>query len=112
MPDPLHLLLGCTAVGKSDVAMLLAERLGADILCVDSMQVYRRMDVGTAKPSPEMQARVRHHLLDVAEPSEAFTAARFVELAGPIIADAAATGRSILAVAGTPFYLMALVHGL
>src|SRR5437588_3902208 len=77
----LILLLGCTAAGKSDVAMFLAERLGAEILCVDSMQVYRRMDIGTAKPSLAMRARVPHHLLDVAEPSEAFTAARFVDLA-------------------------------
>src|SRR5262245_56853361 len=80
------LLLGCTAVGKSDVALGLAQRLGAEIVCVDSMQVYRRMDIGTAKPDRQMRSLVPYHMLDVAEPSEMFTAARFVGLADEVIA--------------------------
>ncbi len=108
----LYVLLGCTAAGKSELALPLAERLGAEILSVDSMQVYRRMDVGTAKPSAAEQARVRHHLVDVAEPNEAFSVARFVEAADRAVAEAGSRGRSILAVAGTPLYLMGLLYGL
>jgi tRNA dimethylallyltransferase len=111
-PCHLYLLLGGTAVGKSAAAIPLAERLGAEILSVDSMQVYRRMDIGTAKPSVDDRRRVRHHLIDVVEPSEAFSVARFVAAADAAIADAAARGRAILAVAGTPLYLMALLYGL
>lgn len=105
-------LLGCTAVGKTDAAVLWAERIGAQIVCVDSMQVYRRMDVGTGKPSHEQRQRVRHHLIDVVEPSESFTAARYVEAADAAIADIRGRGRTPLLVAGTPFYLMGLIYGL
>ncbi len=108
----LHLLLGCTAVGKSALALPLAERLNAEILSIDSMQVYRRMDIGTAKPSPAERQRVPHHLIDVAEPSESFSVARFVSAADAAIADISARGRPVLAVAGTPLYLMALLYGL
>lgn len=108
----LYVLLGCTAVGKSELALPLAERLGAEILSVDSMQVYRRMDVGTAKPTAFERARVPHHLVDVAEPSEAFSVARFVAAADAVVADAEARGRPILAVAGTPLYLMSFLYGL
>lgn len=111
-PCQMLLLLGGTAVGKSAVALPLAERLAAEILSIDSMQVYRRMDIGTAKPTPDDRRRVRHHLIDVAEPSEAFSVARFVAAADAAIADAAARGRAVLAVAGTPLYLMALLYGL
>src|ERR1043166_233110 len=82
----LWVLLGCTAAGKTDVALLVAEQARAEIVCIDSMQVYRRMDIGPAKPVPAMRQRVVHHLLDVVEPSESFTAARFVELADAAIA--------------------------
>lgn len=108
----LYVLLGCTAVGKSELALPLAERLGAEILSVDSMQVYRRMDIGTAKATAADRARVRHHLVDVAEPSEAFSVARFVGAADEAMADAERRGRSILAVAGTPLYLMGFLYGL
>ena len=74
-------LAGPTAVGKSAVAIELAKQLDGEIISVDSMQVYRGLDIGTAKPSPEEQRRVRHHLIDVIDFTEAFDAARFVELA-------------------------------
>src|SRR5664279_4355874 len=78
-PSPL-LLAGPTAVGKSDIVLLLAERLGGEIISVDSMQVYRGLDLGTAKPSPEERARVPHHLIDVADLTEPFDASQFLSL--------------------------------
>jgi len=109
---PIILLLGTTAGGKSAVAMELAPRLNAEILSIDSMQVYRRMDIGTAKPTPDELAAVPHHLINVAEPSEAFSVARFVEMADQAIADIQARGRRVLALAGTPLYLMGLMYGM
>ncbi len=105
-------LIGATASGKSAVALELAERVGAEILSVDSMQVYRGMDIGTAKPTPEEQRRVRHHLIDVVEPNEGFAVARFVEHADAIIADAKQRGVPLIATGGTPLYYKALFEGL
>src|SRR4051794_39173092 len=109
---PILVILGPTASGKSDVALAVARRTGAEILSVDSMQVYRGMDVGTAKPSPAERAEGRHHLLDVVEPSEPFTVARFVELADATIADAARRPVPLVATGGTPLYYKALFEGL
>jgi len=106
------LLLSCTAGGKTAVSLELADRLNAEILCIDSMQIYRRMNIGTAKPTPAELARAPHHMIDVAEPSEAFSAARFVEMADRAIAEITSRGRSVLALAGTPLYLMALMYGM
>jgi len=106
------LLLGCTASGKSAAAIELAPRLSAEILCVDSMQVYRRMDIGTAKPTPAERAAVPHHLIDVAEPGESFSVSRYVELADRAVADIQSRGKCALVVAGTPLYLMGLMYGL
>jgi tRNA dimethylallyltransferase len=112
MPAPLDLIIGCTACGKSDVALRLAEDLGAEIVSADSMQIYRRMDIGTAKPTPAEQARVRHHVIDVIEPREAFSVARYLDLADAAIADIRGRGRRVLAVGGTALYLKALLEGL
>ncbi|MFQ5411263.1 MAG: tRNA (adenosine(37)-N6)-dimethylallyltransferase, partial [Phycisphaerae bacterium] len=106
------LLLGVTASGKTQVALQLAQRLGAEIVSIDSMQVYRRMDVGTAKATDEERRVVPHHLIDVLEPSESFSVARCVELADAAIADIAGRGRLPLLVAGTPLYLMGLMYGM
>ncbi|MCG8406290.1 MAG: tRNA (adenosine(37)-N6)-dimethylallyltransferase MiaA [Phycisphaerales bacterium] len=106
------LLLGVTGSGKTATALPLAERLDAEIVSVDSMQVYRRMDIGTAKPTPGERRQVPHHLIDVVEPSEAFSVARFVDLADGAIAEIAARGRMPLTVAGTPLYLMGLMYGM
>jgi len=106
------LLLGCTAGGKSAVSLALARRLDAEILSVDSMQVYRRMNIGTAKPTPEELASIPHHLIDVAEPSDAFSVARFVEMADRAVADIILRGKRVLALAGTPLYLMGLMYGM
>ncbi|MEK6644563.1 MAG: tRNA (adenosine(37)-N6)-dimethylallyltransferase MiaA [Planctomycetota bacterium] len=109
---PIVLLLGCTASGKSSTSISLAQRMKAEILSIDSMQVYRGMDIGTAKASLELRQEVPHHLIDVAEPSELFSVARFVELADEAIASVASKGGRILATAGTPLYLMGLMYGM
>jgi tRNA dimethylallyltransferase len=109
---PLSVILGPTASGKSDLAMEVARRRRGEILSVDSMQVYRGMDIGTAKPSEAERAEVRHHLIDVVEPTETFTVARFVELADAVIADARARGVPLIVTGGTPLYYKALFEGL
>lgn len=105
-------LVGPTASGKTDAAIALAERLGAEIVSVDSMLVYRGMDVGTAKPSPEQRRRVPHHLVDVAEPSEPFSVARYQALAREAIAGIRERGRRPLLVGGTALYLRAVADDL
>lgn len=105
-------ILGPTASGKSALAMHLAARTGAEILSIDSMQVYRRLDIGTAKPSPDEQRAVRHHLIDVVDPDQPFTVARFVELADAVISDARQRDVPLIATGGTPLYYKALFQGL
>jgi tRNA dimethylallyltransferase len=107
----LLVILGPTASGKSDLALELARCCGGDILSVDSMQVYRGMDIGTAKPTAAERAEVRHHLIDVVDPDEEFTVARFVELADEVIGGASASS-ALIATGGTPLYYKALFEGL
>src|SRR5690349_22096208 len=87
------MLAGPTAVGKSALALLLAERLGGEIVSVDSMQVYRGLDIGTAKPNAEERRRVPHHLIDVVALSETFDAAQFVQRAEKAMGDIRGRGR-------------------
>jgi len=113
IPHPRPLLLaGPTAVGKSEIAVLLAERLGGEIIAVDSMQVYHGLDIGTAKPSPEERTRVPHHLIDVVDLTEPFDAARFVGLAHRAVADIQARGRLPILCGGTGLYFKAFLEGL
>ncbi len=105
-------LAGPTAVGKSAVALELAERIGGEIISVDSMQVYRGMDIGTAKPSPGEQKRVRHHLIDVVDLTETFDAAQFLRLARAAEADIKSRGKTPIFCGGTGFYFKALLEGL
>jgi len=107
-----YFIVGCTAGGKSALGGSLARRLGGQIVSVDSMKVYRRMDIGTAKPSPAARAEVRHHCIDIVEPSEPFSVARYVEHADRAIAEIAAAGQVVLAVGGSPLYVKALSEGL
>ena len=102
---------GPTASGKTSLAIALARRLGGEIVNADSQQVYRGLDVGTAKPTAEERAAAPHHLLDVAEPGEGMDAARFVALADAAVADVAARGRVPVVAGGTGLYLRALLHG-
>lgn len=105
-------LVGPTASGKSALALALAERWNAEILSADSMQVYRGMDIGTAKPTLVERGRIRHHLVDVVEPTESFTVARFVELADAVIDDARARDVPLIVTGGSPLYFKALFEGL
>jgi tRNA dimethylallyltransferase len=106
------LLAGPTAVGKSQVALLLAEELGGEIISVDSMQVYRGLDIGTAKPSAAERARIPHHLIDVVDVKEAFDAARFASLAHEAVAEVQARGKVPILCGGTGLYFKAFLVGL
>lgn len=105
-------LVGPTASGKTALALELAAACDAEIVSADSRQVYRRMDVGTAKPTPAERARVPHHVIDVVDPDTSFDVARFRDAATAAIADITARGRRVLVVGGTGLYVRALVHGL
>src|SRR5438445_4225206 len=105
-------IVGPTASGKSALALDLAERVGGEIVSADSRQVYRDLDIGTAKPTAAERARVPHHCLDLVAPSEAFDAARFRDAARAAIADIVRRGRVALVVGGTGLYVRALLGGL
>lgn len=105
-------VVGATAVGKTDVSLEIAEELNAEIVSVDSMQVYRGMDIGTAKPDAEMRARVRHHLLDLFEPSHDVTVSEFQSLARAAIVDISGRGRLPLLVGGSGLYYRAVIDEL
>jgi tRNA dimethylallyltransferase len=105
-------VVGPTASGKSAAALQLAVERGGEIISCDSVQVYRGLDVGTAKPTAEERARVPHHLIDVVDPDEPFSAARWAELADRAIAEVRARGREPIVVGGTGLYLRALRFGL
>lgn len=111
-PDPLWVVTGPTAAGKTALALELAERLGLEIVSMDSMAVYRGMDVGTAKPSPAERGRVPHHLVDLVDPAATFDTARWCAAADAVLADLRARGRRPLFVGGTPLYLMAFFKGM
>ena len=104
-------LTGPTAVGKTDLAIELAEAFAGEIIGADSRQLYRGLDIGTAKPTHAQRARIPHHLIDVAEPDEPFTLARYLPLVRAAIADVAARGRVPFVVGGTGQYLWALLRG-
>lgn len=105
-------LAGPTAVGKSEVALRLAETLNGEIVCVDSMQVYRGMDIGTAKPTATERARVPHHLVDVVEVKEPFDAARFARLARLAVSEIQGRERVPILCGGTGLYFKAFLEGL
>ncbi len=108
----LLILMGPTASGKTGLACDLAERLGAEIVNADSQQCYRGLDRVTAKPTAQEQGRVRHHLLDVAEPEEQLDAAAFVRMADAALKDIAARGKRAIVAGGTGLWIRALVNGL
>ena len=112
MKPKLLIVLGPTAVGKSEVALQLAQSINSEIVNADSQQVYRHMDIGTGKPSMDDQQRVRHHLIDIVDPDEEFNAAFYRQLATAAIDDIQKRGKNVLVCGGTGLYLKALTHGL
>lgn len=109
---PLIVVVGPTAAGKSSLALAVALRVGGEIVAADSMQVYRGLDIGAAKPSADERCRVPHHLLDLVDPDQPFTAADYVREASAAIADIRGRGRLPIMVGGTGLYLRALFRGL
>ena len=106
------ILTGPTGSGKSHLALELAPRLGAEIVALDSMTLYRGMDIGTAKPTSAERALVPHHLLDVLDPWESASVAWWLDQASRVVREVEARGKVALFVGGTPLYLKALLHGL
>ena len=104
-------IAGPTASGKTALAVELAKELNGEVVSCDSMQVYRRMDIGTAKPSPEERQGIIHHMLDVAEPDEDFSVSRYCEMAAPIVDDIVARGKTAIIAGGTGLYMDALIRG-
>lgn len=108
----LVVIVGPTGAGKSEAALRLAQAVGGEIVSADSQQVYRGMDIGTGKVSPDDRARVRHHLIDVVDPDDEMTAARFLVLADQAIADAASRDAPVVVAGGTGLYVRVLLSGL
>jgi len=109
---PILILAGPTAAGKTALAVRLARRLGSEILNADSLQVYRYMDIGTAKPSIEERSAATHRLIDVADPDEPFDAARYLELARPVVNELHARGKVPIVTGGTGLYIKVLTRGI
>ncbi|MBV5339939.1 MAG: tRNA (adenosine(37)-N6)-dimethylallyltransferase MiaA [Deltaproteobacteria bacterium] len=105
-------ICGPTASGKSELALRLAHALDAEIVNADSMQIYRGLDIGTAKPSPDQQTEIRHHLIDVVDADQPFSAADFAAAADAAIKDIVSRGKRVVVAGGTGLYIRALLHGL
>lgn len=105
-------MVGPTASGKTAAAVRLAEEIGGEVISCDSVAVYRGLDIGAAKPSREQRARVPHHLIDVADPNQRFSAARWAELADAAAQDIDARGKRVVVAGGTGLYLRAFLRGL
>ena len=112
MKSELLCLLGPTAIGKTEIAIQLAQRLDAEIISVDSRQIYREMDIGTAKPTPEEQKAARHHLIDCVDISQPFSVADYQSLADAAISDIQNRDKPVLLVGGAGLYFRAIVDGL
>jgi tRNA dimethylallyltransferase len=105
-------ICGPTASGKSELALRLAHALNGEIVNADSMQIYCGLDIGTAKPTVDQQAEIRHHLIDIVDPDQPFSAADFAAVADAAIKDIAGRGKRVIVVGGTGLYIRALLHGL
>jgi len=110
--DPVFCLVGLTASGKKRVGVAVSRLIGGEIISLDSMKVYRGMDIGTAKPGPEDRARGPFHMIDIVDPDASFSAGRFLERAAGLVKEIHARGRKVLFLGGTAFYLHCLVKGL
>lgn len=110
--DDCWFLTGPTGGGKTEIALELAERLNAEIVSMDSMAVYRRMDIGTAKPTPDEQHRAIHHLIDTINPDEKYSLAQYLHDAKAAVSQIRSRGKEVLFVGGTPLYLKGLLRGI
>jgi tRNA dimethylallyltransferase len=108
----MFLILGVTASGKGRLAFSLAQQIGAEIISIDSMKVYRRMDIGTAKPPGEARAAINHHLIDIVEPSDSYSVGLFLEHSAAAIKKIGRRNLPVVAVGGTALYIKALLYGL
>ena len=104
-------IAGPTASGKTALAVELAKRFNGEVVSCDSMQIYKRMDIGTAKPFPEERQGIPHHMIDVAEPDEDFSVSRYCEMAGPIVDNIVARGKTAIIAGGTGLYMDSLIKG-
>ena len=104
-------IAGPTASGKTALAVELAKELNGEVISCDSMQIYRGMDIGTAKPSPEEMQGIRHHMLDICDPTEDFSVSRYCELATPILEDIVNRGKTAIIAGGTGLYMDSLMKG-
>ena len=111
MPPKILVICGPTASGKTALAVELARRHNGEVVSADSMQIYRRMDIGTAKPTPEEMGGVPHHMLDVADPEEDFSVARYVDMAAKCVDDILSRGRMPILAGGTGLYIDSLLSG-
>lgn len=111
LKQPIICVVGPTASGKTRLAVELARAYDGEVLSCDSMQIYRRMSIGTAKPTPEEMQGVPHHMIDVAEPDEPFSVGRYVEQADPILRDILARGKTCVICGGTGLYVDSLIAG-
>ena len=102
---------GPTASGKTALAVELAKLTGGEVVSCDSMQIYKRMDIGTAKPTPDEMQGIPHHMIDVAEPDEDFSVSRYCEMASPIVDDIIARGKTVIIAGGTGLYMDSLIKG-
>lgn len=109
--NPIICIAGPTASGKTALAVALAQELGGEVVSCDSMQVYRRMDIGTAKPTAEEMHGIPHHMLDVAEPDEDFSVSRYCRMASPIVDDIVSRGKVAIIAGGTGLYMDSLIRG-
>ena len=104
-------VVGPTASGKTALAVELAKELHGEVVSCDSMQIYKRMDIGTAKPSPEEMQGIPHHMIDICEPTEDFSVSRYTEMATPIVDDIIARGKTVIIAGGTGLYVDSLIKG-
>ena len=109
--DKIICVVGPTASGKTALAVELAKFTGGEVVSCDSMQIYRRLDIGTAKPTPEEMQGIRHHMIDIIEPDEDFSVGRYVEMATPIVEDILARGKTAIIAGGTGLYVDNLIKG-
>lgn len=109
--DKIICIAGPTASGKTALAVALAKALDGEVVSCDSMQIYKKMDIGTAKPTQEEMAGIPHHMLSIAEPDEDFSVSRYCEMANPIVEDILSRGKTAIIAGGTGLYMDALIRG-